>query len=174
MIIEEVAMQPTPAFEYERRRATARRLLSVEPNNPRRLMALRNLLAPEHVQVAAQEGVLIVGHHASEHHLQQLAHHLRSLGLRVWVEMTGAHTHFSTNIVRAGVVILVLCRFSLTDVDLQHCYAIAMTLGKVVLPIASHESPLPQLFFDFEPLYWGSDNDALLTDLTQLLRPSLV
>lgn len=168
-------MQPTiSATEYERRRALARKLLTMEPENPRRLAALRALLTREHIHIAAQKGILIVGHHAGEAQLQTLADHLRSLGLPTWLEMTGNQSRLSSRIVAVGLLILMICQHTRTDSDLQHCYGLAMTLGKVVLPIARHDVALPNLFFDLEPLYWGHNSAALFQELTQLLNASPV
>jgi hypothetical protein len=160
-------------LDLDRRRAFVRKLLSAEPNDTRLLAALRLLLTPMHIQTAARAGVLLLSHHTYEPQMRLLAAHLQKLGLSVDVSFTGVARGLTPNAAQVGVLILVIGSQFDRDHDMQHCYGIAMTLGKVVVPVLLQNAKLPDLFFDLTPLWCGDNLTALVERLSALLVASV-
>ncbi len=166
------ARDVTP-LDLDRRRAFVRKLLSAEPDNPRLLAALQMLLTPVHIQIAARQGVVLLGHDAHEAEMRLLAARLQSLGLSVDVSLTGRHMSLKPNVAQIGVLVLVIGPQFALDHDMQHSYGVAMTLGKVVMPVLLRAASLPKLFFDMSPLWYGDDPTALVERLKILFAASV-
>jgi hypothetical protein len=160
-------------LDLDRRRAFVRKLLSAEPDDPRLLAALQMLLTPMHIQTAAREGVLLLSHHTYEPQMRLLAAHLQKLGLHISLSFTGVHRGLIPNTAQVGVLILAVGSQFDRDYDMQHCYGVAMTLGKVVVPVLLHDAKLPDLFFDLPPLWCGDNLTALVERLSALLAASV-
>lgn len=161
-------MQLLAPQQMERRRNMVRQQLYAEPNSTRLLAMLRSLLTPECIYLAACEGVLVLSHATMEPQARWLVEHLHQKGFEATFKIAGAQNNLDAAVAKVGVIILMLGSQEELDRPMQHGYAVAMTLGKVVIAAVRHPYDLPNLLFDMPPLIWGQDYDYLLRMIDEL------
>lgn len=162
-------MQPhNTSKDFERKRAAVRQMLYAEPASARLWNLLRGLSTPEHLCLAASDGILVLGHPATAQHARALVIYLQDKGFSATLKLSGLREDLDRSIAHVGVVILMLASQEKLDRDLQHYYAIAMMQGKIVIPIVRHPYDVPNLFFDVPPLVWGHDFQFLLHMVDEL------
>ncbi len=162
-------MEARSLLEIERKRATVRKYLFEDPNSARLWAIVNDLLAPDHVRLAASHGIVIVCRASVEPQARKLAQHLQSRGFEAVVRVTGQHAALGTTIVTAGVVILILGARRDFDPEMQHSYKTAMLMGKVLLAVVHSLDDLPNLLFDLPPLFWSRDLEHVQHTLDTLL-----
>jgi hypothetical protein len=155
-------------LEQEHRRAMARRILAMDATNHAIRSALHALLTPQHLAMAAREGILIVSHESIASQARPLVEALRQYGFDAYQDAVSHRPYLHTNLSYVGVVVLV-CTRGASESALRQCYDKAMALGKVVVPVINCDDTLPDLLFDLGPLCVEDD----LTELADLLAALL-
>lgn len=156
-------------FTNERRRALVRKSLLAAPHEPRFLQARHELLAPPAIREAARHGVLVLTTSDDEEAAVSIALALSASGLRAWVECITSDTSSDTSLMDAGVVVLLICMAATRYVAVQHRYGLAMTLGKVIVPLLVSPFPPDKMTFEMAMLPWYTQPTATLAQLTDML-----
>lgn len=162
-------METRSLSEIERKRATVRKYLFEDPNSARLWAIVNDLLAPDHVRLAASHGIVIVCRASVEPQARKLAQHLQSRGVEATAKVAGQHNNLSVTVANAGVVILMLGARRDFDPEMQRCYKTAMLMGKVLLAVVRSLDDLPNLLFDLPPLFWSRDFDHVKHTIDDLL-----
>ncbi|MFQ3647965.1 MAG: hypothetical protein SNJ83_10830 [Aggregatilineales bacterium] len=156
-------MSPPTHLEQEHRRAMARRILAVDVTNHAIRSALRALLTPQHLALAAREGILVVSYESMASQVRLLVEALQQQGFDAHQDVVSSRPYLHTNLSYVGVVVLV-CTRGASEAALHQCYDKAMALGKVVIPIVRCGDTLPSLLFDIQPL-------CVEDDLADIAKP---
>ncbi|XWX03715.1 hypothetical protein VZO05_14505 [Aggregatilineales bacterium SYSU G02658] len=158
--------------EQEHRRAMARHILAQDPTNQAVQSALSALLTPQHLAVAAREGVLIIAHENDASPARALAQAMREKHFDAHCDLIGARPSLHTNLSHVGAVVLICNCPSQHESALRQCYDRAMSLGKVVVPVVHCEDTLPNLLFDLPPLCIKSDLSEVAERLVAMFSPA--
>ncbi len=162
-------METRSLLEIERKRATVRKYLFETPNSVRLWAIVNNLLAPDHIRLAASHGIVIVCRASAEPQARKLAQYLQSRGVEATAKVAEQHNNLSMTIANAGIVILMLGAPRDFTPEMQRSYKTAMLMGKVLLAVVRSLDDLPNLLFDLPPLFWSRDFDHVKHTIDDLL-----
>lgn len=155
-------------LEQEHRRAMARRILAMDATNHAIRSALHALLTPQHLAMAAREGILIVSHESVASQVRPIVEALRQHGFDAYQDTVSHRPYLHTNLNHVGVVVLV-CTRGTSEITLHQCYDKAMAMGKVVIPVVHFDDTLPSLLFDLSPLCVDDDLAEIVEPLIAML-----
>lgn len=163
------AGRPAPRTDDERQRALVRKSLALAPEETRFMPMLNSLLTPAAIHRAAQQGVIVLTTDRDEVAALEIGLALHAAKLRVWVEKISSDANQQTSLANAGVMLLLICLASSQEQEVRRRYGLAMTLGKLIIPVLMQPFLPEDLQFELPLLKWHEDPPAILSHLTRLL-----
>lgn len=167
----------TQTRTIEQKRSMLRKAYITRPDDPRIRTALQDTLSSMHIKKAAARGVFISYHRSEEVFALDLDTGLRAAGVRVWMDTIDVTDEgdWRTEIINAlrgcGVMLLLLSKEMVSDIESMNEYQYFVDTGKIVIPVLSETCDFAKYNLVVPPVDFRRDYDMAMRQLVRMLMP---